>query len=215
MRLSFYYPPARFFYALKKFNSELRILDIGCDNQSPEITKRWFPKSIYHGIDIKQIKSDKIDKFFLVKANDYRVYDLVNDDFYDFIILNHVIEHIKNPSKLLDIVSKKLKPGGILWIAFPSPKSLNFPSGIGTLNFSDDPSHITICSYIELSNKLMNNGLKIIYAGKSKDFIRFMLGLFVYPLAFITKLIYKKYMISGLWYLFGFEDRIICFKPED
>lgn len=212
MRLSFYYPPVRFFYARKYFNCTIKILDIGCANDSPKVTKIWFPNSTYHGVDIVDRVDINIDHFYLVDPDQFDCYDAVRDEHYDFVILNHVIEHLNDPSQLVDIACSKLKPGGLLWIAFPSPDSLSFPSGVGTLNFSDDPTHIHICEIVNLSNKLISNGLKIVTAGKSRDPLRFFIGLCVLPIAILTRIITGRYMIKGLWYLYGFEDRIIAIK---
>ena len=215
MRISFFYPPSRFFYAKNFFKFPITILDIGCSNDSPEVTKRWFPESTYHGVDITKRSSFSMDLFFHVTPNDFSGYEVIPNSYYDFVILNHVIEHLNNPATLINIVCSKLRPGGLLWIAFPSPASLNFPSGVGTLNFSDDPTHIHVCDVINISNQIIANGLKIIVAGKSRDRLRFFLGLCLYPLAYVTKLLSGRYLVKGLWYLYGFEDRIIAFKPLD
>jgi SAM-dependent methyltransferase len=159
MRLSFYYPPARFFYARKYFNYSINILDIGCANDSPQVTKRWFPSSTYHGTDIVKTLNPCIDSFYLMTANEYSDYDDIQNGFYDFVILNHVIEHLEDPSALIKIACSKLRPGGLLWIAFPSASSLNFPSGVGTLNFSDDSSHIYVVNIIDLSNQIISRYL--------------------------------------------------------
>ncbi len=212
MRLSYYFPPCRFFFARKYFERPIKILDIGCANDSPKVTKIWFPNSIYHGVDIVRRVDVNIDKFYLVNPDQFAGYDAVRDEYYDFVILNHVVEHLKDPNQLVDIACSKLKPDGLLWIAFPSPDSLNFPSGVGTLNFSDDPTHIHICDIVNLSNKIISNRFKIIIAGKSRDPVRFFIGLCLLPIAIITRIISGRYMIKGLWYLYGFEDRIIAIK---
>jgi SAM-dependent methyltransferase len=215
MRLGDIYTPVKFQFARKNFNNfPISILDIGCGNHSPSLTKRWFPKSTYHGVDIQEYRLNNsdhyaMDRFYLVGPDGVSGYDVIPDEFYDFIIMNHVIEHIRDQSNAIRTACKKLKPGGIIWIAFPSPSSLNFPSAVGTLNFCDDPSHVRVCDVMGISNMLLDNNVSIIRGGKSRDFVRFIAGLIVFPLAIWTKLSTGKIQVHGLWYLFGFEDRVI------
>ena len=194
MKLGKYITPTKFRFAKKKYKGKkINILDVGCFN-SPSLTKHWFPNSEYHGLDISDERMSnedkkKIEKFFLVSPNGLDGYDQIEDNYYDFIVMNHVIEHVKDQDQIIKSVCKKLKVGGIIWIAFPSPKSINFPSAKGTLNFYDDPTHISITSTDFVSSRLKENNIVIIRSGKSNDFIRYIIGIFIFPLAKISQLI--------------------------
>src|SRR4051812_12433220 len=143
----------------------IRILDIGCGNHSPIITRRWFPRAEYHGADIQIFNLDErdqraMDRFILLPPEGG--YDAIADSHYDFIILNHVLEHIVGQEAVLKSICAKLKPSGLIWVAFPSARSLELPSADGTLNFCDDDSHVRLCDVKEVSNWLLANGVKVL-----------------------------------------------------
>ena len=98
--------PMKFRYVRGKLASPaLRILDIGCGNGSPTVTKRWFPGCHYAGADIQRYRlSDAdvaaMDEFFQLAA-DGSGYDTIPDASYDFVILNHVIEHMAEPAPIV------------------------------------------------------------------------------------------------------------------
>ena len=156
----------------------IRILDIGCGNHSPTITKRWFPRAEYHGADIQSFNLDardqaNMDRFFPL-TTDGGGYEKIPDNDYDFIICNHVIEHIKEQEAALKNICAKLKPGGLIWVAFPSLRSLELPSAVGTLNFCDDDTHVRLCDVREVSNWLMDNNVRVLSGGRSlRDALRF------------------------------------------
>ena len=220
MRLGDIYTPVKFKFARKHFkNLPIAILDIGCGNHSPSLSKRWFPRSTYHGADIQEYRLNAadhaaMDRFYLVGADGKSGYDDIPDGTYDFIIMNHVIEHIREQSSAIRTACRKLKPGGIIWVAFPSPRSLNFPSAVGTLNFCDDPTHVRVCDVMGVANMLLDNDVRVIKGGRSEDLIRFFAGLVVLPAAIWTRLRTGKIQVHGLWYLFGFEDRVIGRKLD-
>lgn len=52
----------KFCYIWKEFNNkEFNLLDIGCGNHSPQLTKLYFPKVNYYGLDITNYNNDEID----------------------------------------------------------------------------------------------------------------------------------------------------------
>jgi 2-polyprenyl-3-methyl-5-hydroxy-6-metoxy-1,4-benzoquinol methylase len=40
---------------------------------------------------------------------------------YDLVILSHVLEHLRQPERLLDAVKQRLRPGGTVLVALPNP----------------------------------------------------------------------------------------------
>jgi predicted SAM-dependent methyltransferase len=55
-------------------------------------------------------------------VTDGSVLDVITNDSLDFIIANHVIEHLDNPIRALENWCKKLKPGGIVYMAVPDKR---------------------------------------------------------------------------------------------
>jgi len=217
-RLSHYLIPVRLRIIARltrNHNKPLRILDIGCGNSSPTITKKWLGEVEYHGLDIQEYENTPedqkaIDKFILVSSEDTE-YSAVENEFYDVIIMNHVIEHMNLPYLRLENLLTKLKSGGIVWLAFPSVKSAGLPTADGTLNFFDDETHIYFPSIYDVVNTLLLSGVKVKYAGSSYDLLRYVIGLVLLPWAAIKKLITGK-LCKGLWFVFGFETIVYGIK---
>jgi SAM-dependent methyltransferase len=213
VRIAMHVCPTKFLYVRRRLSSTaLRILDIGCGNNSPSTTKHWFPGCHYSGADIAQYQNNDedlaaIDDFYPL-APDGSGYSAIPDSSYDFVILHHVVEHMTEPAPILAVICSKLKPGGYIWIAFPSLRSLSLPPGEGTLQFCDDPTHVRVPDIREVSNILLANGVKVLHGGRSRDFSRALLGLAILPWALLRRLITGKLSGRGLWYILGFEDHV-------
>lgn len=148
-----------------------------------------------------------MDVFYPLGA-DGAGYSEIPDGSFDYIILHHVVEHMPAPAQILPIICSKLRPGGYIWIAFPSLRSLSLPSAQGTLQFCDDPTHIYVPCVREVSNLLLANGVRVLHAGRSRSIVRELIGAAVLPLALIGKLVTGRLSGKGLWYILGFEDHV-------
>lgn len=208
--------PMKFRYVRDRLPStQLRILDVGCGNNSPSITKRWFPGCHYTGADIQRYNLSKeddaaMDAFYALGA-DGSGYDAIPHSSYDFVILNHVLEHVTRPEPILASLCAKLKPGGVIWIAFPSERSLGLrPSIDETLQFCDDPTHVHLPSVREVANILLANGVKILHAGRSREGLLTTLADCVkYAKRRMNAALTGKFSGRGMWYLLGFEDHVL------
>lgn len=96
----------------------------------------------------------------------------------DAITCMHVVEHLHRLDRLMDEVSRLLKPGGRVYFETPHPKSLNLPSartlGLSipfTIHFYDDPSHIRVVPVCELEVELSRRGLEILGSGVSRNWL--------------------------------------------
>lgn len=200
--------PVRFKYIRKLCKKEtisLRILDVGCGSKSPALTKYWLNPAEYHGIDNGYWEDDvegykNIDKFYMLDLSN-SLLDEIPEDYFDIIILSHVIEHIKNGEFIINLLCSKLKMKGIIYIETPSPKTLNYPSAIGFLNFYDDLTHVRCYYDSEIVPVLQNNGLKVVKSGCRCDLIRVIVFT---PLAIIMNILYwipfkKRICSHGLW----------------
>lgn len=192
------------------------ILDVGAGSHSASIIKQWLPKCKYAGIDItKDYQNDEsdfnaMDEFFemdLTKLN----FEAIPENKYDLIIMSHVIEHLHNGDEVILGLLSKLKKGGLIYIEFPSEKSITFPSMRETLNFFDDETHCRIYSLKELCNLLMRNKIQILKAGNRRQWINIM----VMPFKICLQLITKRYIRGGaLWDYYGFADFVVAKKPN-
>jgi SAM-dependent methyltransferase len=208
--------PMKFQYVRRRISTpSLRILDVGCGNNSPSVTKRWFPGCHYTGADIQRYNlgaedDAAMDAFYLLGA-DGTGYDALPEASYDFVILNHVLEHVKDPARTVAALCSKLKPGGYIWIAFPSLRSLSLPSSEDeTLQFCDDPTHVYLPDVREVANVLLANGVKVLHAGRSREgFFTTLADVFKLLKRLLRKAITGRFSGRGLWYLLGFEDHVL------
>ena len=212
-----YLLPFRFNYFYPRFKQQpLTILDVGCGNQSPTVTKKYFPKCIYHGVDRANYNNSDgdmalMDEYFELDLETSSLNELA-DNHYDLIILSHVIEHINNGLDVVERLSKKLKFGGHIYIEYPSLKSLQLPSAQGSLHFCDDDTHKRLYQMMDIANELMSNGCSIIVAKTRRSKIRMVLS----PIGFVFNFFY--FLVKGkihswlMWDIFGFAEFIIAKK---
>lgn len=84
---------------------------------------------------------------------------LQNEKAYDVIVLWHVIEHLPNLWKILDIAYKRLKPGGIIALAAPNPDAFQFKILGRFWPHLDAPRHVMLVPIKLLSEKLQTLGM--------------------------------------------------------
>lgn len=194
---------------------QIDYLDVGCGSPSPSITKRWFPQWRYHGIDRpdSDYPMDEADRAAL--ASFYEI-DLeqgslagVPDGAFDLVSLSHVIEHLPNGLDLLRTLSKKLKPGGRVYVEFPSERSLGLMSMNDTLNFCDDETHVRVYSAREIANVLLDEGFRIIRAKTRRDRFRILF----FPILMPGKFLVRRRLSAGdFWDVTGFASYVYAEK---
>ena len=99
-----------------------RILDIGCSNA---IFLDLYRESGWEtwGVEpsenasVARVKGHKIIKSVFEKAD-------LPKDYFDLVVLNHTLEHLDNPMKILKKVYGLLKRGGILFVDVPNAGGL-------------------------------------------------------------------------------------------
>ena len=192
---------------------DISILDVGAGSHSATITKEWFPKCHYTGIDMANYQNDEAD----FKAMDEFIeMDLTKLEFgkipenkFDMIVMSHVIEHLHNGDKVIEGLISKLKKGGIIYLEFPSERSVNFPSKRETLNFYDDPTHCRIYSVKEVSRLLAENHLNILSSGIRRQIVNILLM----PFKIVYQSITKGYVRGGVyWDYYGFAEYVCARK---
>jgi trans-aconitate methyltransferase len=207
--------PAKYRFLNKLFKQgEFVLLDIGAGNHSASKTKKWFPNCEYHGLDLnKNYNNDENDfklmkSFYELNLEELNLDSVPNANF-DFIMMAHVIEHLKNGDQVLVKLLAKLKPGGYLYVEYPGIKSTQLPRMKGTLNFFDDDTHVRVYSLTELYNLFLKNNTEIIKGGTRK----YIPNILMMPFKVIHNLIkYGKILPSIFWDFFGFAEFILIKK---
>lgn len=205
------------FRVIRKFcgNHDLVILDIGCGDNSPEKTRRYLDVKEYHGVDRMEynVSSKGCDKIFWVDMNNKEEFQAFKNtiikNYYDVIILNHVLEHLTCPADMLKLVIDPLKPCGIIYIEYPRLESVNFPSARGTLNFYDDHTHTTLIADETIIRFCNEHNLRLLRFKVKRDWIKIVL----WPFLLVTHFIINRPSQAGLfWNILGFAKFAVIQK---
>ena len=81
----------------------------------------------------------------------------------DVIMLWHVVEHLPNAWSVLQAVSDKLKPGGILIVSAPNPDSLQFKAQGKRWPHVDAPRHPLLIPYKTLVRNVEQYGPRLVH----------------------------------------------------
>jgi 2-polyprenyl-3-methyl-5-hydroxy-6-metoxy-1,4-benzoquinol methylase len=86
---------------------------------------------------------------------------------FDAIALWHVVEHLKNYSEVITVLSRHLSPGGVLVICTPNPASLQFKLFRRFWISLDAPRHLYLIPLEVLSKCAAENGLELAFSSAS------------------------------------------------
>lgn len=182
------------------------VLDVGCGNHSPSVTKAYFPACRYFGVDKVWYNNDDRDRaametYYEIDVDEPEALESLRDDFFDCIILNHIIEHTHNGLDILKTLSRKLKRDGRIYVETPSERSLTLPHMKGTLNFYDDPTHVRVYTLSEMNETLRQSGVRIERSGPR----RFWRKIFLMPVYAVASLFTFGHLRAVVfWDLAGF-----------
>lgn len=197
---------------IKSLGKKVSLLDVGCGNYSPSICKAVRPDIYYVGVDIGNYilnynPKDAADEYILTTPDMFSntIANLQNK--FDAVISSHNLEHCNDPNSVLLAMLRALKPGGSIYISFPSEASISFPKRRG-LNFFDDITHKNIISLSEVLECIESEGLTIdVVTKQNRPKIMTLIGLVLEPLSMVC----RRVMI-GTWELYGFESIIWATK---
>jgi ubiquinone/menaquinone biosynthesis C-methylase UbiE len=207
--------PHKFRFLPASFKTkDFNLLDVGAGSHSATKTCSIFPKCNYYGIDItKEYENDEND--FKAMKGFYQMdltklqFDVIPDNFFDVIIMSHIIEHLHNGDMVIQGLTKKLKRGGKIYIEYPGEKSTKLPSMKRTLNFYDDATHVRIYSVPEISKVLESNNFTILKKGTR----RYWPYIVLLPFTIVSEFIKYKFIPGGVfWDLLGFAEFLYAEK---
>jgi SAM-dependent methyltransferase len=188
-----------------------RVLDVGCGNNSPFRVKSQRPDVYYIGLDVgdyNQTQPEMANQYVVVPPEAFvdEIDKLAGS--LDGVISSHNIEHCNDPSAVTLAMALSLKPGGRLYMSFPSEQSVTFPNRGGCLNFYDDPTHQQLPRFNEIQESLRAAGLDIVFAKQRyRPPMLWLLGALMEP---ISRL--RQRIAPGTWAYWGFESVIWATK---
>jgi len=202
------------FDARRKFFRRLqqarKVLDLGCGtgNNCLEL-RELYPQLEMYGVDLME-KSAAPDFLAYTQLDLDRCALPYPDNFFDAILLTHVIEHLRFPLSLGDEINRVLKPGGKIYVEAPNWTTMFVPSfgykrkQHSPFNFFDDPTHLKPWSKHGLFEFLYSScRLQVEKVGAVRSWLRLPLD----PLIIVWGLISGKrgFVISSFWNLYGWS----------
>jgi SAM-dependent methyltransferase len=191
-----------------------KILDVGCGNNSPWLTKKILPGCEYTGVDVgdyNQAKPNLADRYVLTTAAEFPAAIAGLGPRFDAVISSHNIEHCDDRAATLQAMVSVLKPGGRLYLAFPSEASVHFPRRTGTLNYYDDPTHTTVPPALgDLRRNLQSDGLRILFSAEQyRPPAMWLLGWMRERSS-----AREDRVVAGTWAYHGFESILWAQRPQ-
>jgi ubiquinone/menaquinone biosynthesis C-methylase UbiE len=202
---------------LKKNRTPEKVLELGCGNgDNSKFVKNLFPDVEYYGMDVlenHQVSSAVIYKKINLEEDLFPF----PDNYFDFIVFTHVIEHLKNPFRIGNEINRVLKNDGRIYIETPNWTSMLVPSfGFKReqhypFNFFDEPTHIrpwtkhSLFEYVSESCKL--NVSKV---GTVRNWIRLPFDLFLIVYGILSGKRWR--IISSFWNIYGWSIYIVGIK---
>jgi SAM-dependent methyltransferase len=190
------------------------LLDCGCgDFTSSEKLIECRPDLSWNAIDI--FKSDRIPKNVKFSTVDLEREKLpFPDDYFDAIMVLHVMEHIEQLNNICSELRRVLKPGGIIYIEVPSiltmfaPTSSRFFAKTG--NFFDDITHKRIFTKPSLGDLIVQYlKMDAISIGTARNVFK----IFLLPVTLLYSIIkWRAYVASSVGDLLGFRLYAIAKK---
>ena len=158
-----------------------KILDVGCG--AGVMGRLLGQKSNIFGIeldrDLAKLAEAHCEKVYHLDLEKLRGSDIQEDEL-DFIIFGDVLEHIKNPKYVIDVLKEKLKPGGYAVFSLPNIAQIQFRIKLLFGNFDYEEvgvlakSHLRLYTYKSSVELIRSAGLKIIRFYPSGTIVSFL-----------------------------------------
>ncbi len=140
-------------------NETTRLLDLGCGNGD------FLLRAQAMGIDVTGLEPDPVAveamraRGLKVTQGDLKTL-LLEGAVFDYVTLNHVIEHVKSPKELLAEIYEILAPGGYVWLGLPNPNALGIKIFKKGWKGFHPPFHLLIPSQSVLAAWLKDAGFE-------------------------------------------------------
>lgn len=193
---------------LKALPSGARLLDVGCGNNAPRETKVMRPDLVYAGLDVSDYnQQDSLryaDAYSVVPPREFADAIGAYAGTMDAVVSSHNLEHCDDPHAVVRAMAAALRPGGLLYLAFPCEASVDFPSRGGCLNFFDDTTHQSVPRWEPVVEALRAGGLTLTYTTpryRPQPLATF--GLLLEP---VSRRLGRNLPGGATWALYGFES---------
>ena len=142
-----------------------KVLDVGCGSGDTLMALKELGWDVYGlEIDRNAIRLAKERGLVNIKLGGYEKIENFPNNYFDCIRLYHVIEHLPNPYRCLQLIYKKLKPGGEVVLGTPNAGSM-VSKIFGKYWYNlDIPRHLFVFSPETLSSLVKKAGFSQVAA---------------------------------------------------
>lgn len=175
-----------------------RLLDVGAGAKDGWLAHLYWPGAVVEGVSLGP--AEGFDRY--VQADlDQEGLSAFPPGAYDYVVSSHLIEHVKDGLRIVDEMAARVRPGGRIYVEWPSRASMTFPwRGVG-LNFFDDETHRQTYNLSDVVGRLEAAGFEIQKAGYRRHLGRMILSPI---LALRTVIRERRILLYDLWDLTGF-----------
>lgn len=162
---------------LKTLPAGAVVADIGAGDGSLSVFRDW-PDPQRRDLRLYAYSIEKGERFDAFEGYEISDWNLAPPEFgglqFDAVVSAHFVEHIDDPSSLVDWLARKLKPGGRAYVEWPSEASLDLPGRAALLEagvdlvisrFDDDGTHQALPDRAVLERRAAEAGLTVEAAG--------------------------------------------------
>jgi SAM-dependent methyltransferase len=194
---------------IKQPSTGKKILDYGCgagqfllekvtqgyEGYGVDISDSAIQRGKKLGLTIKRARKDKID---------------FDNDFFDVIRINHVLEHVHELQAIMAEINRCLKPRGELWIEVPNIDSYDAQIFGPYWRYLDVPRHLYHFDVDSLQRLLQINNFYIVNINtahipkidRKLDYIKGLLTVIKMKMA-TTRMPFPLNILSGAFFVFG------------
>lgn len=199
---------------LTRLPEDARLLDVGCGNNSPFLVKSILPRSDYTGIDIgdyNQTKPNRADHYIVTTPEAFADRIAAFDACFDAVVSAHNLEHCNDRYATFRAMLRATRPGGCMYVSFPSASSVSFPRRVGTLNYYDDPTHKDSPPDIDrLLAMAAEHGFETVFATRrNRPWLAWLVGFVLEPVSML-----RRRVMRGTWEFHGFEAVMVLKRAQ-
>lgn len=206
----------------RRIPSEGAVLDVGCFGYLQYYTAQelGLPSMRHAGVDYSPGAAPPPDGY------DFRIADLnkdplpFDDDSFDLIVCNHVIEHLQDGVTFFGECVRVCRPGGYIYLAAPSERSLLLPGfpfaydQFHSLSFYDDPTHIGRPWSPQALHRLTKYwSCEVVSTGRQWSWKRRLAAPLLIPLSLILGR--AGLFEATVWNSLGWASYLVARKPVD
>ncbi|WP_242823797.1 glycosyltransferase [Sulfobacillus thermosulfidooxidans] len=145
------------------------VLDVGCSTGKLGKYLHNVKNCLVDGIEINADSATQAKKFYrevIVGDIEYFDWNILRDRKYDWIICADVLEHLKNPQKVLSVLKEFLIPGGRIVISVPNIRYIGviMELAMGEFRYRDrgilDSTHLRFFTKLSFQRLLQEIGLR-------------------------------------------------------